>query len=176
MNDRILPPPPSDLPGGEPPGAGMAGTDVAHDTPLQLVVRDLVRITSAVPAQWYAWTDDAKRVYVRYRWDTLTVALTEQPAAFDDLVSGRRLFEKTGLAGDAFAGQLGDLAMVSATGLRPYCPLAPAGASHATPAGDERSPVGASGGGFHGAGTPRRYAREIAAIAITAGALARRRL
>jgi hypothetical protein len=67
---------------------------------------NLVQTCPACPSQWDAQTEDGQYVYIRYRWDTLTVSIDEQPylhkdAVYDDplrgVMSTEEMLQYTGL-------------------------------------------------------------------------------
>lgn len=70
-----------------------------------ILLTELTMTCSACPSQWDALTTDGRRLYIRYRWGTLTVSH-----------EGEVLFQKR--IGDAFDGVLSEDEMLRVTGLR----------------------------------------------------------
>lgn len=60
----------------------------------------LVQTCRACPSQWNAWLSDGRMIYVRYRWGTLSITISDRPTEDVNL-----LFEH---GEDLFVGQIGD--------------------------------------------------------------------
>lgn len=75
-------------------------------------VKELVKTCEGFPSQWEIKLKDGKMIYIRYRWGTLDVRISEHSTNdIDDAVGGKSIYRK--YTGGDYDGVMEDSQMIS---------------------------------------------------------------
>lgn len=87
-----------------------------------MILRNLIKTCESSPAQWTATNERGEGVYIRYRFDTLTVHCPFDPVADEgkgwDYFAGTQILTKERVFNDPLRGWLDENEMLSLTGYK----------------------------------------------------------
>ena len=82
-----------------------------------MILHNLKQISSACPTQWLATNEQGQRVYIRYRWDTLTVhcPFDEENDDYETFMAAQ-ILKMIDVTGNDWRGAMDDDEMLELTG------------------------------------------------------------